>query len=211
MRSPMLVGVGLAIAAVLLGTFVYVLSLQSQPNDAKSANVAIAPSKQLTPSAVNPSPSVVGSAGNPMMGSSASSLGGSVNNRSSTSEAMAARAAEGQKRQDRRLAMQELSRLLSQADKSKPEEVRAAFKKLEATLPDDQSKQQMILASRTYEYGFRLQALTQELATLKPSAKNADKDRQQAILAEITEIQSKIQAAAASTRQYAENRLKEQR
>ncbi len=217
MRSPLLVGVGLAIAAGLLGTLVYVLSLQSNLTPSKSATAADAPSKQLAPSSAPQSGGALGVASNPVISPNAvtspnaASPTLSIQNRSTASPVSAGKAAEAKVRQDRRQAMQELSNLLMNADKSKPEEVRAAFKKIESTLPDEQSKQQIILASRTYEYGYRLQALTKELATLNPIAKKADKERQQGILAEITEIQSKIQAAATATRKFAESKLKEQR
>jgi hypothetical protein len=100
-------------------------------------------------------------------------------------------------------AVDELSRALSKGVKADPKEVAAAFDRVEQSMPTPEGKQQIILSRKVYEHGLKIHTLTNELSAIATSTQPQDKARQQVLIAEITNLQTQIQNAANSTREYA--------
>ena len=105
-------------------------------------------------------------------------------------------------------AMQELSQVLSKGEKADPKQVMAALDRVEKTIPTPEGKQQIMLSRKVYEKGLQIQILAKEFATISTSTQPQDKARQQALLAEITNLQTQIQNAANATREYAASQLR---
>lgn len=205
MSSNTKIGLGLAaaIAGIAFAAYIYASYGGSSPVSSKPG---LSPSSSSSPQAATPTrerESDSKSTGNADPSAANKANGVGVAPSIAAAETTLSKAQRQEQKALRAKAVDELSRALSKGVKADPKEVAAAFDRVEQSIPTQEGKQQIILSRKVYEHGLKIHTLTNELATIATSTQPQDKARQQVLIAEITNLQTQIQNAANSTREYA--------
>ncbi len=205
MSSNVKIGFGLAAAIAGIATVAYIFASNGGSSSAAS-KPGLSPTSSdsspvTTPARERDTGSKSAGSSDPNSVNKANGFGAAPN--STVSEATLSRAKRQEQKALRAKAIDELSRALSKGIKADPKEVTAAFDRVENSIATPEGKQQIILSRKVYEHGLKIHTLTNELSSIASSTKPQDKARQQVLIAEITNLQTQIQNAANSNREYA--------